>query len=245
MVVLLLLVMMLGVHTGSVQAAQPAKGVFETCPACRLNAMPELKRFLMQSIMTKEYGENLSVKYIFGKTPTLILYDADGKVMSQTEVDARLDFAALHQWVQGMGFVKQAGGEGEGNSTTSGTAAADTATQQTPTAAAGGTPAAAAAAGNTAGTALLPATPQTATQGPAVATAAAATPAAPAPAQAAPVPAEPPALKPTQAGQKPPQQPEQQQQRRRHRRRRMRQRGQQGQQQHRRRRQEGPGNLYL
>eukprot|EP00878_Enallax_costatus_P003548 GHUV01003762.1.p2 GENE.GHUV01003762.1~~GHUV01003762.1.p2 ORF type:complete len:220 (+),score=69.01 GHUV01003762.1:165-824(+) len=93
---------------GGAWSLEPAKGVFESCPACKLDSMPELKRFFHDSVMKGEYGDRLSVKFIPGATPKLILFGADGKELSREDVSDKLKFDELHSWVQGKGFSKAA-----------------------------------------------------------------------------------------------------------------------------------------
>eukprot|EP00879_Flechtneria_rotunda_P008522 GHRR01008929.1.p1 GENE.GHRR01008929.1~~GHRR01008929.1.p1 ORF type:complete len:247 (+),score=105.31 GHRR01008929.1:110-850(+) len=107
-------------------ATAPAKGVFESCPACRLDAMPELKKFFHESVLKGEYGDKLTVKFIPGATPELVLYDASDKEISREVVSDKLSYDQLHGWVQGKGFAKAADAADAAATTGAGTTTAST-----------------------------------------------------------------------------------------------------------------------
>eukprot|EP00878_Enallax_costatus_P008277 GHUV01008653.1.p1 GENE.GHUV01008653.1~~GHUV01008653.1.p1 ORF type:complete len:114 (+),score=52.24 GHUV01008653.1:206-547(+) len=67
--------------------------------------MPEVRRFFYESVLEGEYGDKLTVKFIPGATPELIMYGPDDEELSR-EVVQNMSFDELHAFVQFKGFQK-------------------------------------------------------------------------------------------------------------------------------------------
>ncbi|KAF8054905.1 hypothetical protein HT031_006904 [Scenedesmus sp. PABB004] len=98
----------------SVASAAPAKGRFETCPACRLNAMPELKRFIHEVVV--KGGSHTSTSPSSRRDAVLIMLARTAR-SCQEEVSDALSVRQLHAWVQGKGFARAAGASAGGAAT--------------------------------------------------------------------------------------------------------------------------------
>lgn len=72
-----------------------------------MNSMPEVKRFFFESVLAGEYGERLSVNFIPGAPPELVLYGLNGDEISRESVGS-LTFDQMHALVQEKGFKKVA-----------------------------------------------------------------------------------------------------------------------------------------
>lgn len=70
-----------------------------------MNSMPEVRRFFYDSVLKREYGDQLDVKFVPGAPPELVLYDADDVEISRTAI-GRMKFDELHELVQAHGFSK-------------------------------------------------------------------------------------------------------------------------------------------
>lgn len=67
--------------------------------------MPEVRRFFYDSVLKREYGDQLDVKFVPGAPPELILYDAEDNEISRTAI-GRMKFDELHELVRAHGFSK-------------------------------------------------------------------------------------------------------------------------------------------
>lgn len=74
--------------------------------------MPEVRRFFYDSVLKREYGDQLDVKFVPGANPELILYDSEDQVVSRTAIN-RMTFDELHELVQSYGFTKATPEEAE------------------------------------------------------------------------------------------------------------------------------------
>eukprot|EP00981_Chlorochromonas_danica_P002948 scaffold601_cov170-Ochromonas_danica.AAC.9 len=60
-------------------------GEIISCSRCRLNGLPEVRRFLKEPGHADAY-ENLKVTFIFGRNPDLFIKDDDGKVIETIDL---------------------------------------------------------------------------------------------------------------------------------------------------------------
>ncbi|KAF8067338.1 hypothetical protein HT031_002386 [Scenedesmus sp. PABB004] len=67
--------------------------------------MPEVKRFFFDSVLKREYGDRLTVNFIPGAPPELVLFDAAGLELSRESVRGK-SFDELHELVQERGFAR-------------------------------------------------------------------------------------------------------------------------------------------
>lgn len=83
------------------QAVAEAQSVVKTakivtCPRCRLNALPLVKKFVFQH--AKLFEPNLKVDFIPGEDPTLYLYE-NGKQVAEIDLEVRqsiIQFSSIH-----------------------------------------------------------------------------------------------------------------------------------------------------
>ena len=83
--------------------AQYASAKFTSCKGCRLNHLPQVRKFFNEVIERGEYGGAVNVYYIQGKNPTLDLLDAEGNSLEQMDISG-YSFDELHQLLQSKGF---------------------------------------------------------------------------------------------------------------------------------------------
>lgn len=69
-----------------------------------LNRLPEVKHFLLHVVQPGEY-ERLTVNFISGRVPELVLYGDDGAELERMFVD-KLSGHELHTLVQSKGFAR-------------------------------------------------------------------------------------------------------------------------------------------
>jgi hypothetical protein len=81
------------------------RGEIISCPACRLNSLPELKRFLKEPGNADSY-DKLSVTWIRGRNPDLHIYDDAGALVEKIDL-APYSAAALHELLIEKGFTKK------------------------------------------------------------------------------------------------------------------------------------------
>ncbi|GAX82105.1 hypothetical protein CEUSTIGMA_g9533.t1 [Chlamydomonas eustigma] len=97
-------VLLLG--TAAVENAKPiARMEFVSCPGCKLNKLPQVKKFLKEVVEAGEYP-GVTVNFIPGRVPELYLYDADGKEVDKMFIE-RLSFAELNTLVRSKGFRRK------------------------------------------------------------------------------------------------------------------------------------------
>lgn len=73
--------------------------------------MPEVKQFIYNHVLENEY-EGLSVKFIPGAMPELIMYSADDKELSR-EAIKDMALPDLHKFVQSKGFKRTPKGKAD------------------------------------------------------------------------------------------------------------------------------------
>lgn len=67
--------------------------------------MPEVRRFFYDSVLQREYGDQLDVKFIPGANPELVLYDENDAEIGRVAV-GRMSYEDLHDLVGSYGFTK-------------------------------------------------------------------------------------------------------------------------------------------
>jgi hypothetical protein len=82
--------------------AQYASAKFTSCKGCRLNHLPQVRKFFNEVVEKGEYP-HVNVFYVHGKNPTLDLLDVDGKSLESMDVSV-YKFDELHQLLQSKGF---------------------------------------------------------------------------------------------------------------------------------------------
>jgi hypothetical protein len=85
--------------------ASAIRGEIISCPACRLNSLPELKRFLKEPGNVDSY-DKLTVTWIRGRNPDLHIYDDEGALIEKIDL-APYSSTALHQLLLDKGFTKK------------------------------------------------------------------------------------------------------------------------------------------
>lgn len=81
------------------------KGEIISCPAWRLNSLPEVKRFLKEPGHIDSY-ENLTVKWIRGRNPDLFIYSQNGTLLEKIDLSP-LTTTGIHELIQKKGFIKK------------------------------------------------------------------------------------------------------------------------------------------
>jgi len=69
--------------------------------------MPEVRRFFYDSVLKREYGDQLDVKFVPGANPELVLYDENDAEIERVAV-GRMSFDDLHELAASYGFTKVA-----------------------------------------------------------------------------------------------------------------------------------------
>eukprot|EP00898_Chlorokybus_atmophyticus_P004302 jgi/Chlat1/4873/Chrsp31S08941 len=80
-----------------------SRAVFESCSGCKLNRLPELKRFLKQEVEAGAFGAAVTVKYIGGHNPDLVLYDGAGIEVVRIDI-TKYKAEELRHLLQAKGF---------------------------------------------------------------------------------------------------------------------------------------------
>lgn len=81
------------------------RGEVISCPAWRLNSLPEVKRFLKEPGHADSY-ENLSIKWIRGRNPDLFLYSSNETLIEKIDLSP-LTTQGIHELMEKKGFVRK------------------------------------------------------------------------------------------------------------------------------------------
>lgn len=81
------------------------RGEIISCPAWRLNSLPEVKRFLKEPGHADSY-ENLSIKWIKGRNPDLYIYSQNETLIEKVDLSP-LTTTGLHELMIKKGFTKK------------------------------------------------------------------------------------------------------------------------------------------
>lgn len=68
-----------------------------TCPACKLNSLPSVKKFVHE--IAPNFAPKLEVEFIMGEDPTLHIFDGEketGEVKLEVSFDTMCSFTCLH-----------------------------------------------------------------------------------------------------------------------------------------------------
>jgi len=86
-----------------IEEKKVARALIESCSGWKLNALPQLKAFVLNE--AKNY-ENLEVKFISGVDPKIIFFDADGEKLEEMKI-GHLSVPALHELLATKGIHKR------------------------------------------------------------------------------------------------------------------------------------------
>ena len=87
------------------------KWEIRSCSGCKLNRLPELRRFLKDE--AKQF-EGLNVKYIHGRNPDLVLLSDDGNIEKEIyDLSHLATIADIKQFISSKGIRDLSSHEGE------------------------------------------------------------------------------------------------------------------------------------
>mmetsp|Transcript_14517 Transcript_14517/g.13121 ORF Transcript_14517/g.13121 Transcript_14517/m.13121 type:complete len:113 (+) Transcript_14517:3-341(+) len=84
------------------------QGEIKTCPACKLNRLPEVRRFIKEPGNADSY-ENLKITFIPGHNPDLYILDDKGGIVEKIDLTS-LTSQELHKLLESKGFERKAKG---------------------------------------------------------------------------------------------------------------------------------------
>ena len=87
------------------RVAYSISGEIITCPACRLNGLPEVRTFIKQPGHADAY-ENLKITYIRGRNPDLFIRDDSGALLEKIDL-ADYTTKGLHELMLTKGFSRK------------------------------------------------------------------------------------------------------------------------------------------
>lgn len=77
-----------------------------TCAGCKLNRLPELRQFIFDEVNGATAFDGVSLKFIPGHNPDLIIYIDDGSVEETIDMTT-LGLNELNEVLLSRGFVKK------------------------------------------------------------------------------------------------------------------------------------------
>eukprot|EP01031_Cornospumella_fuschlensis_P035844 gene35844-43474_t len=92
----------------SLNFASAIQGEIISCSRCKLNSLPEVRRFLKEPGHADAY-QNLKVTFIFGRNPDLHIKDEQGNTIETIDLSP-LKTEEIHKLMARKGFERKAAG---------------------------------------------------------------------------------------------------------------------------------------